>query len=788
MTTPPVRTTTISVTQPENYESLSSQFKLVRYIVPDEFAKQAIPRARKFAQLHNGLKEQLTHPYKSYTNDMLDGFKRWVIYVLYPHKNSEGKDIEVQNLAIGITAMEYDLLDFKRIELHNLLKLLQIQYFYNEGNNKFVTKDECYIHAKRSNDLCSEGHICLHIELKGDIANRADQLTQIFKVIGTANTFCPVRHEKFEEGNENLYHYYAINMIKDNMTSFRQFRPDEARTSIQAKRPVYEWRTFEGRRTTLPYYSRNDIEHSRGYLLNNFIDGFKTYLTGNGFKVEHIQRIFERLTIPAELKQERADILPVHLLNNVYVYDNRLSNTHELNSYLTLFRQKFPNLNFEVIEDVLTHSGHPLLIIHDCDASAFKAKMPLANEPDPYQRLYRQIPLIPKQSFNVNFNEPDGLEREQYLNYPMIEFEKVADELEVSIYQLFLKSIVMQQLNVTNLLPLISTKYAFVRKVTYGVRRDEKVSYEVAMYFKNNQLRCINLGGAPEEREEFDVLLDEWGVDWIENYQNMLKKYKKLSDEGEPPKDLSSYDVIVGPGLFIEIEDLNERVLYEFDEILNRQQALETEISVDDFKLFHRYDEAKKSDMLTVDDLYLYGIIGKTKKRLTKIEQDSIKLYHQFREYDDLLEELKSFRSTISYEQLLRDEYWVPRIATIFNFEAGENGTYNTKQLREYYKNVGMFLGDRESDVVRTYQGIWYDDDMRYVVGDKNAIKYEQPRAHLVRRFDIYQGKQLDIQGLLAACSVQFVRLRQFTVYPYYFHLIDLYIDNVLKRSNTVPA
>jgi len=57
-------------------------------------------------------------------------------------------------------------------------------------------------------------------------------------------------------------------------------------------------------------------------------------------------------------------------------------------------------------------------------------------------------------------------------------------------------------------------------------------------------------------------------------------------------------------------------------------------------------------------------------------------------------------------------------------------------------------------------------------------MNQKQPRAHLIRRFGVYQGS-FDIQPLLLAMSVQFVRHRQYTVYPYPFHLIDLYVENV---------
>jgi len=44
--------------------------------------------------------------------------------------------------------------------------------------------------------------------------------------------------------------------------------------------------------------------------------------------------------------------------------------------------------------------------------------------------------------------------------------------------------------------------------------------------------------------------------------------------------------------------------------------------------------------------------------------------------------------------------------------------------------------------------------------------------------------EHFDIHPLLLATSVQFVRLDQYTVYPYAFYLIDLYVDHVLRFGN----
>jgi hypothetical protein len=59
-----------------------------------------------------------------------------------------------------------------------------------------------------------------------------------------------------------------------------------------------------------------------------------------------------------------------------------------------------------------------------------------------------------------------------------------------------------------------------------------------------------------------------------------------------------------------------------------------------------------------------------------------------------------------------------------------------------------------------------------------------QERAHLIRRFQIMQGgAHFNREHLLSTMGVLFVRPRQYTVSPYYFHLIDLYVENVLRYS-----
>lgn len=63
-----------------------------------------------------------------------------------------------------------------------------------------------------------------------------------------------------------------------------------------------------------------------------------------------------------------------------------------------------------------------------------------------------------------------------------------------------------------------------------------------------------------------------------------------------------------------------------------------------------------------------------------------------------------------------------------------------------------------------------------------------QENARLIRRLLVPQGKEhVSREEYLATMAVQFVRLRPYSVLPHYFHLIDLYVANVLRYAVDSP-
>ena len=85
----------------------------------------------------------------------------------------------------------------------------------------------------------------------------------------------------------------------------------------------------------------------------------------------------------------------------------------------------------------------------------------------------------------------------------------------------------------------------------------------------------------------------------------------------------------------------------------------------------------------------------------------------------------------------------------------------------------------RTKECISGLLGIWYyEPEMLYTVGGKNSLRQNIPRANGFRKINVYKGKDLfDRDSFLRMLTVDFVRNKQYTVYPYPFDLVRLYCD-----------
>jgi hypothetical protein len=113
-------------------------------------------------------------------------------------------------------------------------------------------------------------------------------------------------------------------------------------------------------------------------------------------------------------------------------------------------------------------------------------------------------------------------------------------------------------------------------------------------------------------------------------------------------------------------------------------------------------------------------------------------------------------------------------------------GIPNARKFREYLKEyVDLPLESiREGYLFPVYQGVWYDPDTNYyVAGVKDTNPEKQERSHALRRIIVHQGAQEPdklynqlAQSFFPLLEVNFIRYRNFTVVPFPFRLIEMWL------------
>ncbi len=766
-----VRTTTVRIVPPSNFKRLSDQYCLVRYVLSTTFQYEKTKySSQKFARLHNALKEQIEAPYRVFTHAIVEGKKRWAVYVLYPRDKMKGT--EPPNVTFEDDDLPSKKIEFQDEQLiskehyHNFIKLLQIAYFRSEPqSSRFVGMDKCYVYAKREEDKKGRElkHVCLDMNLMGD---KHDHYT--FAVYGQARPFR--RETKPDPKYFHLNVYYTLLPTTDGFTVFGQVKRNQVEAEIKNGSALYIQRGFGGQRTTLDYHSiqDGDVEQTRGYLVDTFIRGLAAFLEKYGFALEPIEREFYELPENSTSQFK----LPTDTLESIYVYDMRYKRDIDLNQYLAPFRSEFSTLVFEIVDDLPDDCAVPVLIFQDCSVKAFNEGNAFHKEIDPHQQIYAQKQSVAKQFINVNDNDPDHPAFKTVENYLKYGFEAPSrPEILMILNQLFLKHLILHH-PTASLLPLNLKNLMFVHSENRW-RDGIKIPYQVATYIEGGRICFLNLQNKPE-KDMFYQRLDSYGPAVAAAYDDHTGANNEDDSEDAPSQGTKYYDVILGKNLCVEILDARETLLYNYEEIIRRLDEARTQQDIDDLKLTPHYQTLVGDSKYDEEYFVLRGFKGGMKVK-KKQDEDAWHLYEAVRKYDAYLDSLRDRYDNLSFLDLKNTDEFRQKIAEIFE---------HTWELHTLYKRIGLFKGTREADLVSVYEGIWYTDDLRYVVGASQGMNVSQDRAHRVRQFIIYEGADtFDIKLILEAMSVQFVRLNQYTVRPYPFHLIDLYIDNVLQYT-----
>jgi hypothetical protein len=756
------RTTTLLIQKPDNYVLLSQQYRIERYIVPAEFRYQK----QGYDQLHIRMKEQTNYPYLPFSYDKLDGQSRMVVYVLYP------RDHHVKNIVLDFVSdepLEHREIGYADIPFHMVVKLLQTVYFRGKENTQFVAQGKCYIFARRQKGY----DICLQIEITGDRNNEESDSLQVFQVVGKATRFAPCwEDEKLSEWAKRVDPRFQ-RVIQNDQVVYNQLLPKEL-DSFQGK--LYRIKRDKQTRPSVDFHDQYRLERGRGKILYDFTSNFIDYLNAFGVLTEHRWRYFH------EHKNNATDGFALAKLGKVYLFDNRINKqTTPITEYLAFLRQEYPDLEIELLDDFSNAGESTVLLLQDTGVEDFSPAGILQNEDDPYKLIYHnpEYRHVPKQSININpNNSADFDDLEDYLDYAaVLEDESYQLRFDVCIHQLYLKQIVVRNKPAFGLLPGLSdensplSRYIFVRRIT-----EHRVNYTVALYIENGAVCFLDLRD-PQQKTVFYDLVDDRQIDW----DNVLDKLCEQQFKRDPDQ-LFRFDVLITDGVAIEIEDIKERVLYDYEEIENRKSEIDDPRPISDFRLTEHYDGIKNANMYTRAEME-----SDRPKGVAKLRQ-SRELMAKFRAFDDFLDELAQRHMEMSYTDLVSGDK-LARIAKIFDLKPtttpDEAPKYNHAPLKRYYQKRNMFLSPKGKDVI-LYTGIWHDDQNCYLVGSPDGLKVKQDKGSVIRRFNVVEGdpKLLDVGLLLDTMAVKFVRKNRYTVYPYFFHLIRLFMSEQLKLQD----
>lgn len=762
-----MKTTTFDLVRPATFELLEAKYNVYFYRI-DPRTNQAYrtkDRSKRnviFAQTHNSIKKALgDFPYKSFVHDKIDGQKGWVIFALLP-KDEPAPLLELHHARNPIKAEKYSFEKLWNDSWHNLPKLLQVAYVRDAKHDYFVGRDEIYVYAQED-DKTMHGHVCMKITLSGWRGQ--------IRVIGSATRFFPTTNIKQSET------YYRTHPKKQ--LYFLQLKHDEVQNQLNKGISVYCHSTIEGKRASLDYLDMKDVVGSRVDILRKFIEGFTQFLEDFGFVAQPLERDFIEFT-PPDVPQ-----LDVSMLGTIHVLDKRHNQEiHHTLAYIKLFEEALARIStgcvtFKIIDEIVPTQKNVVLVLQDANKKAYQENNILHQRPkfpDPYPEIYRDFPEITKHFFDVNYkNKPDKANSiKGYLKYDLLKPKDIERRLEVILYQLYMKHIALNPQELVNFpLPFAPNDYIYVSK-------ENKKSPEFILYFQNG-LPVFKAITDEESRDLHKQLVKNKGIDWDNCYEQLLDKYKPNRSEKEV--ELTTYNVIIGNGLFVDIEDLNERVLYD-TQSMRKLKSKRTEIRpLEDFFLAPRYNLIKPKNFLTYIELEERGLLDGIDPT-TKNEKKSLERFQLFVGIDKVLQAEGDL--DMSFSKLSKGDLGMQLAKLIDALKKNkEDKDYiNLQKFNKFfthqYNNMStpMFPSPKDEDN-HLYRGIWYTNDHVYTVGSPSKINTSQARAHLLRQFDVLVGDaDFDSIVFLKQLSVQFVRLNQYTVFPYFFTLLKIFREH----------
>jgi hypothetical protein len=746
-----IETSSIVMEIPEAYSGLADNFKVAIYRVPATYYRQ-------YNEVHMILHQQLTQPYRYWTNDPEGN----AVYVLY-EKSQPCKPLTFDNIPV-----EPEIKTFNQIVFHMIVKLL-LEDFFRGGNDTFTGQGKHYSFARWKNKSETKA-ICLQFDISAAKGIGKTDSIQIFDLYAGARTFI-IEAEKYF--NPSKRDYYARTFSHGDSFSLQMLTQQEAKDRFTKGEPLWVMPTYGGNtRTRLAFFTENDIEKSRGYLLQRFCHQFAQRLNEFGIPARPRQRTFTRYYAS---RPKHASALDLTLDNaRFYILDIRHNQTVPLDYYVERFSDWFVDSTFiplDNMEQAESVKDGAVIALMDADKEAYEDTLADLGLEDPYYTLYETYPHIPLQGFNVN---PNPVDHTNYLNYAewtqesagkLIKDQDFEQRAQLTVRDAFLKHLILNEVSYTDLLPSTPAlhQHLFVYRGLHKQRR-----YTAFLTASEGNIEITGLTD-PKSWQKLQQICNIFGVDWDEIEDALDQKRRGKGD----------YDffVVIGSGVASEIVDCSEYGFHDFGEIKRRADERKQLYDIDYFRAIPHYDDyaKEKNNWPLITEIQEMDLENQSPRFLSNTQLAAVDLLNKLKQHDEYLEQFAKHTPRISRNQLLGTRNKPTNYRQMLD-KIGLSPTILTN-----VHNAGEKFLNPRNDNIMFYQGIWADyENNIYMVGSPDSIKPTVKNAHTLREFEPLIGEGVNLDDMLQLMAVGFVRLGQYTVLPYPFKLIRLYIENCL--------
>jgi hypothetical protein len=305
------------------------------------------------------------------------------------------------------------------------------------------------------------------------------------------------------------------------------------------------------------------------------------------------------------------------------------------------------------------------------------------------------------------------------------------------------KSFYLNQLLLADPKPMLYDKYSqSVALQSYNVNTNEFVDkFGRFKYGQGNYTAYFDYGLMNLKDEKIGIAKNKWLVKLQVCLNELLLKHLIINNL--PIAGKMNGDVYALPGI-AEKPEIFKRYAFQFNGIflfVGADYTLQF-IRLNDHASKMKRNEVLKSLGVSWEDIEVEISDVFDKKGKT---------------YEEILEKIDKARLVFSIDLAFEIQDIEERI--FFNY--GDNN-----QMKRY-----------PSTAKKGNEGLWYDNHYeQYIVGLKDSMNQTMEKAIRCRKLYFFQGKQrFNFDDLGTMMAVQFVRNKQYTVYPYFFDLIELY-------------